>query len=278
MIPFSVQQAFPLDQVSANIGAAFGLRVLTRNALQKPLIRVRRSSDNVERDIYYNPAFELDTTDLLSFVGANSAYVTIWYDQGANGLNAAQPTAAAQPRIVNAGTLDTRNGKPTIISADPARMYVTVSNLTMNYASVVGGVSTFNTGAYNNFVRNNVTSGAEWALRTSNSSPQKYEFYKLPVASTLTANASANTLLIFEGVGQLDGVNKIFVNGSVVTTGTVMPTTSTSGNLFLGSNGSTEYLNGFLSEIFISDSQPSLANLKVLQTNRSLYYGIQVSV
>lgn len=79
------------------------------------LIRIRRSSDNAELDIGYNGSNELDTSAITSFVGANSAYVTTKYDQSGNGRNWVQTTAAKQPRIVNAGTIDLENGKPTSV-------------------------------------------------------------------------------------------------------------------------------------------------------------------
>ena len=70
-------------------------------------IRVRRSSDNAEQDIAFASGL-LDTAALLSFTGANSAYVTKIYQQVAalTGADLVQATAGAQPRIVNAGTLE----------------------------------------------------------------------------------------------------------------------------------------------------------------------------
>jgi len=70
-------------------------------------IRVRRSSDNAEQDIAFASGV-LDTAALLSFVGANSGYVTKIYQQVAalTGADLVQATTAAQPRIVNAGTLE----------------------------------------------------------------------------------------------------------------------------------------------------------------------------
>lgn len=70
-------------------------------------IRVRRSSDNAEQDIAFASGL-LDTTALLAFTGANSGYVTKIYQQVAalTGADLVQATAANQPRIVNAGTLE----------------------------------------------------------------------------------------------------------------------------------------------------------------------------
>jgi hypothetical protein len=54
--------------------------------------------------------------DYSSFVtGApNSGFVAAWYDQSGNARNWTQGTAAAQPRIVNAGVVETLGGRPTV--------------------------------------------------------------------------------------------------------------------------------------------------------------------
>jgi len=94
--------------------AAYSLRKL-RTAYTGAAIRVRRSSDSVESDIGFTSTGALDETSLTTFIGANSGFVTTWYDQSGNtGRNAAQTTAASQPRIVNAGVIERRNGKPAL--------------------------------------------------------------------------------------------------------------------------------------------------------------------
>jgi hypothetical protein len=101
-----------LDSFSG-ASAAYSLRNLS-SAYTGPLIRVRRSNDNVERDIFGTFRGDLDLAALTSFVGANSGFVTTWYDQSGTGRHATQATAASQPRIVNAGAVDTQNGKPAV--------------------------------------------------------------------------------------------------------------------------------------------------------------------
>jgi hypothetical protein len=102
-----------LDSFSG-ASAAYSLRNLS-SAYTGPLIRVRRSSDNAERDIFGTFRGDLDLAALTSFVGANSGFVTTWYDQSGSGRHATQATAASQPRIVNAGAVDTQNGKPAMV-------------------------------------------------------------------------------------------------------------------------------------------------------------------
>jgi hypothetical protein len=79
-------------------------------------IRVRRSSDNAEQDIgFVGSAADsaIDTTDLLTFVGAgNDGFVTTWYDQSSAGRNATQSTGANQPKIVDSGSIILSNGNP----------------------------------------------------------------------------------------------------------------------------------------------------------------------
>lgn len=92
-----------LDSLSPAPRAVFSLRKLISTASN--CLRVRRSSDSTEMDIGFAGRL-IDTTTLLSFVGAGSGFVVTWYDQTGNGEDATQATAANQPRIVNSGVYD----------------------------------------------------------------------------------------------------------------------------------------------------------------------------
>jgi hypothetical protein len=95
--------------------AAYSLRKLSNN-YNGPAIRVRRSNDNAEQDIRFNGNGNLDESNLIAFVGANSGFVSIWYDQSGNSnRDSTQTTQAEQPRIVNAGVIDRLNGNPCFI-------------------------------------------------------------------------------------------------------------------------------------------------------------------
>lgn len=97
-----------LDIVSTSSLYAFSKFRLLRRAYKGPLIRVRRSSDNAELDIYPRGMY-LDVKALMDFAGASSLFIRTWYDQSGNGFDLAQTTTANQPRIVNAGTMDKLN-------------------------------------------------------------------------------------------------------------------------------------------------------------------------
>ncbi len=109
-----VMAANPLTQISSTAAAVYSLRKM-RCAYAGSAIRVRSTAaGSPTMDIGFTSAGDLDTAALKTFVGANSAFVTIWYDQSGNAYDAAQATAAAQPRIVNAGVVDRQNNRPAI--------------------------------------------------------------------------------------------------------------------------------------------------------------------
>lgn len=105
----------PLDAFTAGLAGTWSVARRLLTSYEGALIRVRRSNDNAEQDIGFTPAGELDAAALASFVGSNSAFVRTVYDQSGNARNFAQTTAANQPRIVNAGVLETNEGKPTAL-------------------------------------------------------------------------------------------------------------------------------------------------------------------
>ena len=92
---------------------AYSLRQLTtfESGNKVNVVRVRRSSDNVEQDF-----IDTEITDgtLATFTGANDGFVVKWYDQSGNLNNAVQTAATNQPKLVDNGTVILDNGKPAI--------------------------------------------------------------------------------------------------------------------------------------------------------------------
>ncbi len=102
--------AYMLDVLGVSAERAYSMRRL-RLAYAGSAIRVRRSSDNAQMDVGF-VGEDLDTATMLAWSGSDSVYRTKFYDQSGNGDDYVQATAGLQPRIVNAGVLDTQNGKP----------------------------------------------------------------------------------------------------------------------------------------------------------------------
>ena len=93
--------------------AAYSVRRL-RAAYTGPLLRVRRSTDNVQQDIGFTIGGNLDKAALASFCGTASCFVRFWYDQSGNGWNGFNGNGGVQPRIVNAGALELFGSRPAL--------------------------------------------------------------------------------------------------------------------------------------------------------------------
>lgn len=124
--------------------ASYSVRKLN-GRYRGPAIRVRRSSDNTETDIFFSGE-DLNTASLLSFVGAGNGFVTVWFDQSGFGRHAIQSTAASQPIIVSSGSLLTRGGRPRM-DFNGTTMWFDIGNAfgvaASNYQSFVGKRAAF---------------------------------------------------------------------------------------------------------------------------------------
>ena len=76
-------------------------------------VTVRRASDNATTNIGFDGQ-DLDIAALESFCSGTDGYVTTWYDQSGNGLDATQTTASLQPQIVSSGSVLLKNSRPSL--------------------------------------------------------------------------------------------------------------------------------------------------------------------
>lgn len=103
---------------------AYSLRKLS--ASQTNAITIRRSNDNATLDVGF-VGEDLDTSAITSFVGANNAFITKWWDQSGNGNDLSGLTTTQQPLIVSGGTIQLAvNSKPAI-SFDGSNNYLTLT-------------------------------------------------------------------------------------------------------------------------------------------------------
>lgn len=108
--------------------AAYSLRKLDKDYTGN-CIRVRRSSDNAERNIGFVGNY-CDTTNLKTFCSGTNGFLVTWHDQSDSAKHVSQSTAALQPQIVSSGTLITEGGKVAINGASSA-----LNNLNLVYTT-----------------------------------------------------------------------------------------------------------------------------------------------
>lgn len=97
---------------SAGFGTSF--RRL-REAYTGNVVKVRRSSDNLEVDIPFNGDY-IDEAALLSHVGAGDGFISVFYDQSINGFDFSQTVTTYQPQIAASGVIYKINGFVTYIN------------------------------------------------------------------------------------------------------------------------------------------------------------------
>lgn len=91
--------------------ATFLHSLVERTSNSTYCLRVKRSSDSTELDIGFSSGF-LDTSALLTFVGAGNGIVTRLYNQGTEG---GYLSGTANNLIVTSGSLEVLNGKACIV-------------------------------------------------------------------------------------------------------------------------------------------------------------------
>jgi hypothetical protein len=272
-----------LDLLSTSPTAAYSLRQLKSTAVRA--IQVRRSSDNTTMDIGFNGSGDLDQAALLAFVGVNSGYVSIWYDQSGSGHDALQATPAKQPRIVNAGVADLQNGKPSTVFNG-----TTMTMATANFA-LTAPVSVFLVSARNAMGTSSTgfvtlfdgTSNNTFKIgypNTSNPTTMGISPQDWNNAATLQPipQLNANTLFMYSALA--DGTSGAqYLNGGVQSHN--FPGTSVNLNgirLFRGTPlpADNELPAGQLSEVIVFGSKISNADRQLLDCSQSTYYAIQI--
>ena len=186
-----------LDTYSGATGA-YSLRKL-RTAYTGNAIRIRRSSDNTSQDIGFVNG-ELDTTSISNFVGANSGFVSVWYDQSGNGYNFEQSTLNNQPQLVSGGNLITKNEKPTILFDGISEfMTIPTSTFSMAFLHTIGksfvSVVGYNRVVNDGFIINNnygASANIGYALNT-NTARNIDSFTTRGVSGQATVSNSTNT-------------------------------------------------------------------------------------
>lgn len=201
------------------------------------------------------------------------AFATNLYDQSGLASNAFQNTASLQPRIVNAGTIDTINGKPCI--AFLGSQFLTHPNIQIGNNATISIVGRANTSAApQNFVSGAAGSGS---FRTVNNALDVTRTGQVQI-ETSSATASMPTGVVMSFV-MTPSATTAFANGIQVGSGP--PLSATSPQSHIGAaflyGVISEYLTGGIGEILIFNSALSAVERQTIERNQGAFYGIGVA-
>lgn len=244
-----------LDAIGTSAARAYSTRKL-RSAYAGSAIRIRRSSDNAEQDIGFSGQ-DLDTSSISSFVGANSAFLSKWYDQSGNADDLVQVTTSKQPRIVDTGTIETKNSLAVVrgisanftilIGASSANLAEGTILAALNFSSpfpdYIGLMTGTNVGAIG-VIGNSGGTG----------------YYTSGIfGSTIAVNGGGNTAVFGGTLQQIDG------HGTA--------TSMTAPQLFKDRNDPVRYLDGWIGESVFFATALSSGDRTTMRTNQKTYWG-----
>ncbi len=259
---------YPAIQIAADAVYSFR-RVSTRSP---KCCNVRRSSDNLTMDIGWS-GDTIDLAQLLYFVGTGSGFVTTWYDQG--GLyDAKQLTAAAQPTIVNAGTVSQYKGR--IVMSQTSSQYLSVppgvtgsgnTNWSVNYVAAQKGTN-------NGRILTSQNPNSNWLLGWWGNREDVHYFN----GGYLGGLAASTAPQVYTAIATAGQPPKIFRNSLPSLAGNVVNNNSPFTNgASLYTNGSTIGSEGsdcYFAELAIWNSTISDALRISIETNQKPYYSI----
>jgi hypothetical protein len=263
--------------------AGYSLRKLS-SSYTGNCITVRRSSDSAEQNIgFVNNV--LDTTALLSFVGADTGFVKTWFDQSGNGNNLTQTNTLLQPYIVNTGVLQEYNNKPVIFFPPVNRLIsnsAVFSSGSTNYSFFIIGLGNYtgdNTIGF--FHQGNLSTNRSVGLGGGNPAPIFIRhFWWGNDQDTLTNASFLNNRLLMSGFWEnptrvIDVVAQGGANEN--STATTSGKNTVNNSLELGkvfrNNAQNGSLNGFIQE-FIAYNSSLYSNMSIIKTSINNYYSI----
>ena len=270
------------QSVFAGAAAAYAVRLPANSTYSGPLLRVRRSNDNAEQDIFAGAAVAngnrfIDTTALLAFTGANSGFITTFYDPSGNGRNATQTTAAFQARIVNAGVVDTLNGVPAprfLGNGTTGNGYTFTNTASQpNTIIIVYRMNSFILNAH-------ITDGSSTSARRLvgfNGTIRQMFAGGVATYGTQATGVSQTWATVFNG-----GSSLAVVDGAA--SGTLFVGSQTMGlQIFGGGQGdsggfvSFRAIDGWIQEYLVFNSVLTTAQILAIQRNQGAAYGITVA-
>jgi len=256
--------------------AAFSLRRLASSYVG-PLIRVRRSSDSTQQNIGATVGGFLDMASLIGFCGVSSCFVSMWYDQSGNGQDAVQATASSQPRIVNAGSIETEGGRPALRYAAAGQLLVAAPIPGQATQVTINAVARVTDTSANRHILGDRSAAGGRIIRAV-SGGGSYLGSNINVANvTMPGTTTQQRIVImFAGSSGLSGS----LDGTVSFGSVTSNFFSASTPFWIGGGGPTQSPAGdwigTISEVAMFNATLSTSERQALERNQGNYFGITV--
>lgn len=284
-----------------NASTAYSITRKLNTSYSGNAIKVRRSSDNVEANIGFDTNGNLNESALLSFIGANSGFVSTIYDQSGNGRDAVQTTNSFQPQIVSSGSIIKQNNKPSMLF-DGINDRLTITNNEFSTATQVSFICVDSPASNQasdtlGFFRLSCGDSATRFFALGNNtgllSGEKITFAWYDASTNGRLGASTYNFnsgnLYLEWLNVLTNSTVIFQNGNsviinltsgITTTTNNTPNAASSGNTitiggFISSGSFITGASGYVSEwILWLNTNSKLSSRFGIENNINLYYNI----
>jgi len=257
-------------------GASVALSLRKLKDTSTNVVRVRRSSDNLEQNF---TATQITDGTLTTFCGAGNGFVPIWYDQSGIGNDALQTVASKQPKIVNLGSLILENGKPAldfgILNGIIEMTCIGIRDLPLNDFSfyyvrktqnIISSTPSLQFDGFDDlaffpyaFVSDNTGSRIFWRNLGS-------------INEVNSGNISNTNFLFSFNYKKIAKNYKVFRNSNEVINFNTSGTSSEFSNFYLGSNGGISY--GSLMQEFIAYPTNTEFIKTGIETNINNYYSL----
>jgi len=260
------EEDYLLD-IYSGAAVAYSLRRLRKDI--NDVVRVRRSSDNSERNFTPN---EITNGTLLNWVGSgNDGFVSSWFDQSGNNRNGNQTVAVRQFKIVDNGSLilDPLTGKPSSYANGTNTQAIVLSS-TVSSTDKITHILVHR--------RESVSPSVDYWIHGGASDNHLYQGLFRPSIQGYIAVGQLNDTtiiltLIRNGSGNANDVLFSWRNG--VDTKSIPTGTVTSNNISLsgiGRNGISN-IKGYFME-FISYTDEKISDRVGIETEINNYYNI----
>ena len=228
-------------------------------------VKIRRSTDNVETDIYFDKYGSMINFNLTTWLNGATAYVTTWYDQSGNGNDITQTDTASQPILT---------------APSGERAYIRFQSKIMTGPNVFGSSSV--TDSHVIFASRENTRSSNYFINlngTTTGTPGRFSFHcpwsngtwyydpgsVTPDRASSTANITAvGAKTVFSGYkSSSDGKNGFRLNGDVRFLSSGITSADVTGGIRIGGDATDHSIY----DLFIFTSKLSDSNERYIEWN-----------